>query len=356
MRKFCFLLFICLAIPTILPAQEVVWKVGLHSFFDNTEFGQSSVQTPQSMSGTHLVPEIGLGWNKKHRIFAGLDVMHEFGSDRSIDYSDVIAYYEYDGKPFRFYMGAIPRRLTLDKYPRMFFQDSIKNYRPVINGVFWEYTSGKSYANVWLDWISRQTDKRRETFFMGWSGRCHPGIFYIQHFGYMFHFMRPKEAAVEEFIHDNGLILTSLGLDLAPGTGFEKLEINAGWSAGLERDRGLNAWNIPQGLLSELKVEYKGLGLFNTYYRGGRQQVFYNDHSNELYWGDPVYRSKEYNRADFYIRFIHTDIVQLNFTYSFHLTEKQIYHEQMFLATFDLDNIKNRKNTKKYSYLWDNWF
>jgi hypothetical protein len=355
MKKQYLLLFVCWLFHTSLFAQEIVWKAGLHSFFDNTEFGGSSFQIPQSMSGVHFVPEIGLDWNRTHRIFVGLDALHEFGSDRLIDYSDVIAYYEYGGKPFRFYMGAIPRRLALDNYPRLFFQDSIKNYRPVINGIFWEYASGKSYANVWLDWTSRQTDKRREAFFMGWSGRYHPGIFYVQHFGYMFHFTRPKEPVIEESIHDNGLVLTSLGLDFAPTTGFEKLEINAGWSSGIERDRGIGAWKIPHGLLSELKVEYRGLGLFNTYYKGGSQQVFYNDHGNELYWGDPFYRSKEYNRADFYIRFIRTDVVRLTFTYSFHLSEKQVHHEQLFHATFDLDNLKKKK-TEKYRYLWDDWF
>jgi hypothetical protein len=356
MKKYCFLFLVCFSALSPLFAQEIVWKAGVHSFFDNTEFARSSVQIPQSMSGVHIAPEIGLSWNKKHRILAGFDVLHEFGSDRLIDYGDAIAYYEYDGKPFRFYMGAVPRQLVLDKYPRMFFQDSIKNYRPTLNGVFWEYTSGKSYANVWLDWTSRQTYKRHESFFMGWSGCYNSELFYIQHFGYMFHFAGIKEPVIEESVHDNGLLLNSLGIDFAPKTNFEKLEINVGHAIGFERNRGIGVWNIPQGLLSELKIEYKGLGVFNTYYKGKSQQVFYNDHSNNLYWGDPVYRSKEYDRADFYIHFIHTDIVKLKFIYSFHLTENQVYHEQSFYAIFDLDNFKNKKNKKKYSYLWDNWF
>jgi hypothetical protein len=308
------------------------------------------------MAGVHLAPELGLNLQNKHRIWLGFDGLHEWGSDEKIRSLDPVLYYEYAGKPFRFYAGAFPRQLALDKYPRMFFQDSITNYRPLLNGIFWELKVNGNYANVWLDWASRQTDKRREAFFMGWSGRYNRKPFYMQHFGYMFHFAKTKGREKPEPLHDNGLILTSFGLDLASGSPFEKLEVNAGWSAGLERNREIGVWNTPHGLLSELKVEYKGLGLFNTYYKGGSQQVFRNDYGAELYWGDPVYRAKEYDRLDFHIHFIKTGAVRLTFQYSLHLMERQMYHEQSFYAVFDLDNLKNSKKEKKYSYLWDNWF
>jgi hypothetical protein len=355
--KYCILFLVFIFIHTLsVIGQDIVWKANVRSFFDNTEFSRSLVQIPQTMAGVHLAPEAGLSWNNKHRIFAGVDILHEYGSNKAIDYYEPVIYYEYDDRPFRFYMGAFPRRLVLDKYPRMFFQDSIQNYRPVLNGFFWEFYSGENYANMWLDWASRQTPRRHESFFMGWSGRYHWGSFYAQHLAYMFHFANKMESEITEAVHDNGLLLTSLGLDLASVTDFEVLEANLGWFIGLDRDRNINVWNKPQGLLSELKIEYRGLGLFNTYYRGGSQQVFYGDHSNELYWGDPVYRAKEYDRADFYIQFIRSSVVKLKFIYSFHLIEKQLYHAQAFYASFDLDNLKNKKSERKYRYLWDNWF
>jgi hypothetical protein len=339
-----------------LPAQSIAWKVGVHSFFDNKEFGGSTTQIPQTMAGVHLAPEIGIVWEDKHRIFAGTDLMHEYGSNDVLTYYAPLIYYEYAGNPFRFYAGVIPRSLALDKYPRMFFQDSIMNFRPVINGIFWEYGSGDNYANVWLDWTGRQTYTQREAFFMGWSGRYNYGPFYAQHFGYMFHFAKTKNPAVDESIHDNGLMLTSLGIDWAGRAGFEKMEANFGWSIGLDRDRGLGVWHKPQGILSEIKIEYKGLGFFNTYYKGNSQQVYYGDHGNELYWGDPVYRSKEYDRMDLYICFIKTSVVKLKFIYSLHFMENRLYHEQAFYATFDLSNLKNRKPQKKYDYVWEHWF
>ncbi|MDR0413494.1 MAG: hypothetical protein LBH61_06830 [Dysgonamonadaceae bacterium] len=357
MKKFFYLLFLILTgLHAPLSGRDIVWKAGVHSFFDNTEFGHSAVQIPQSMGGVHLAPEIGLDWKNGHRIFAGADVLHEFGSNKIVDYACPFVYYQYENRGFRFYMGAIPRQVALEEYPRMFFQDSIRNYRPSLNGFFWEYKRKENYANIWLDWVSRQTEKRHESFFMGWSGQYNRSLFYARHFGYMLHFAGVMHPEIPEAVHDNGLLLTSLGIDLAPATAFEKLELNAGWTTGLDRDRDIGRWNTPQGVLSELKIEYRGLGIFNTYYKGDSQQVFYDDHSNQLYWGDPVYRSTEYNRSDLYVYFIKTNVVKLKFIYSFHFMEGKAYHEQSFYATFDLDNLKNRKNEKRYTYLWDDWF
>ena len=350
----CFLILFCI-IYTV-SSQELVWKAGVHSFFDNNEFVNSNFKQSQTMAGVHFAPEIGLSWNNQHRIFVGTDIMHEFGSDKTIDYYDPIIYYEFDGKPFRFYMGAFPRKNILDKYPRFFFQDSIANYRPTITGLFWEYYSNDNYFNIWLDWTGRQTYERHEAFFMGWSGRYNYGVLYGQLFGYMFHFARTMETIeTADGIHDNGLLLTSLGIDFSTKTDFEKLEANIGWSVGLERDRNFDRWHNPSGILSEVKVEYRGLGLFNTYYNGGSQQVFYNDHGGELYWGDPIFRSKKYNRTDIYVNFFKTDVVNIRFSYSFHFSEGNIFQEQALYATFDLNNIA-KKTEKTYRYLWDNWF
>ena len=335
-------------------SQEFVWRAGVYNFFENNEFANSKVQIPQTMAGTHLAPETGLQWNENHRFFAGFDAMHEYGSSKIVHFVKPIVYYEFSGERFRFYAGAFPRKLALDKYPRIFFQDSIQNYRPTVNGLFWEYYADNTYMNVWLDWVNSQTYTKREAFFIGWSGRYNLNIFYGQHFGYMLHFANTKNPELSDGLHDNILMLTSLGIDLSSKTNFERLEANAGWAIGLERDRSIGSFHRPQGLLSEIIVEYKGLELYNTYYKGGSQQIFRNDHGSELYWGDPMYRTKAYNRTDLSIRFFKSDIVNLKLTWSLHFAEQTMYHSQLFYATFTLDNL-TKKEQKKYRYIWDSW-
>ena len=44
-------------------SQKIDWEAESYSFFDNTEFGNSRIQIPQTMAGTRLAPELGLGWD-----------------------------------------------------------------------------------------------------------------------------------------------------------------------------------------------------------------------------------------------------------------------------------------------------
>ena len=321
-------------------SQNLFWKAGIYTFFDNTEFAKSEYKTPQTMSGIQLIPEIGLRWDSSHFAGAGVNLLHEFGSSEPVDKLYLTAYYEYRKKPFRFLMGAFPRDNVLDKYPRIFFQDSISYYRPNVNGIFWEAFSGKDYLNVWLDWTGQKSAEVRETFFVGLSGKYNIGVFYLQHFDYMYHFAKDLDPAGDNGLHDNGLMLTSAGIDLNGKTFLDILDINAGLATGFERARDEDSgWILNSGLLMETRIGYKIFGLFNTLYLGEGHMPFYNDHSNSLYWGDPIYRAGNYNRSDFYINFIRNKKVNLNLTYSLHFAEGNVYHEQMLKVSVNLNNL-----------------
>ena len=322
-------------------SQEKNWQLNLFNFFDNNEFGRSALKIPQTMSGVMIAPEFGFVWDSVHKVNIGLNLMHEFGSSKAIDKFYPTAYYELCKGSVRFIMGAFPRSLAIESYPRLFFQDSISYYRPNVNGIFWEYKQNQSYFNLWLDWTARQTETVREAFFMGFSGRYKTGIFYLQHFGYIYHYGLSLNPVVEESLHDNGLFHTSAGLDFSGRTCFSKLEANAGWVLGLERSRADNTgWITSNGLLIETRLEYKWVGLFNTFYKGGGLMHFYRDLGNKLYWGDPVYRAKIYNRSDFYVNFLHNRIVDIKLTYSLHFLESRIYHEQLLKVIINLNSRK----------------
>lgn len=321
-------------------SQDLFWKAKLFSFFDNAEFGSSEYKVPQTMSGIQIAPEAGLRWDSVHLIGAGLNLLHEFGSSYAIDKLYLTAYYEFNKKPFRFLMGAFPRDNVLEKYPRIFFQDSISYYRPNINGIFWEISSGNNYLNLWLDWTSRKSVTVRETFFIGLSGRYTSGLFYLQHFGSMFHFAKDLDPIVEKDIYDNALFVTSAGIDLSGKTFLDVLDLNAGWAAGLERSRAEGTgWIMNDGLLIETKLGYKYAGIFNSLYLGAGQMAFYEDQNNDLYLGDPVYRAGNYNRSDFFVNFIRNDKINVRLTYSLHFAESNVYHEQMLKVSVNLNNL-----------------
>ena len=335
---FIVLLFGIVSVEAI--SQEVLWKARVFSFFDNSEFAKSEYKVPQTMSGIQVAPEIGLRWDSVHITGAGVNLLHEFGSSNPVDKLYLTAYYEFNKKPFRFLMGAFPRDNVLDKYPRIFFQDSISYYRPNINGIFWEIHSDNNYFNLWLDWTSQISETVRETFFVGLSGRYNTGIFYLQHFDYMYHYAKDLDPVVEKGIYDNALMLTSAGIDLSGKTFLDELDVNAGWCAGIERDRAEESgWIVNNGLLVETRIGYRILGIFNTLYLGEGQMSFYEDHSNNLYWGDPIYRAGNYNRSDFFINFIRNDKVNVRLTYSLHFAEGNVYHEQLLKVSVNLNNL-----------------
>ena len=332
-----------LLISASASSQEFVWKAGMRSFFDNYEFAGSKIQASQTMAGVRLAPEIGLTWEDKHSISVGVDALHEWGSEKAMDGFDPIAYYEYNGRPFRFLAGAFSRQ-TLSHYPRMFFADSILHYRPTLNGIFWEYSlPDNGFANVWLDWTSRQTRTRHEAFFMGWSGAYNRGIFRLKHFGYMFHLAPTSDPDAHVPVHDNGLLLTSAGIALASPSGLGSLETSLGWTLSLERNRDLDSWHTPHGLLWETRIKYRLFELFNTFYKGGRQQKHVPFPGKLLYWGDPLYSSGQYNRLDLSLNFIKTKVVNVRFAYSLHFAEGRMFHQQMLSVGVAVNEKPDKK-------------
>jgi hypothetical protein len=337
------IIFFFLALSLRAWPQQINWQTGLISFFDNSEFGHSFVQIPQTMAGVRFAPGFCIRFDTVNSIVAGVNMLHEYGSHNVIDNIVPTAYYLYDKEPFRFVAGAFPRDLALDRYPRVFFRDSLLYYRPNMNGILVDYSPAGFSANLWLDWTSRQSPENREAFFVGFFGKYNRNIFYIQQFSYMFHFAGIMDPVIDEALHDNILMLTSAGLDLSAVTIFDRLEFNAGYVAGLDRARAdNNGWIVHNGFLSEIFIEFRRFGIFNTFYSGEGQMSFYEDHDNELYWGDPFYRTNTYNRSDLYLDFLRNDFVNARLLFSFHCTEKNIYNEQALKVTVNLNNFRLR--------------
>lgn len=342
MKTVFYIILSLLLISTSGFSQKTNWRVDVLSFFDNSEYGRSAVKIPQTMAGVMVAPEAGLVWDTVNKINLGVNLMHEFGSPKAIDKFYPTLYYESYRGPIRFIMGAFPRSRVLNDYPRLFFQDSISYYRPNVNGIFTEYRKGDNHFNIWLDWTGRQSKTVNEEFFIGFSGRYKTGIFFIQHYGAMFHYAGKMDPLVDEPLHDNLLFLNSAGVDLAYGTVFNKLETNVGWAVREERSRAENSgWISSNGLLIETRVEYKWFGLFNTYYRGDNMMYYYSNLGNRLYWGDPAYRSKVSDRADIYINFLKKRDVSIILSYSLTLMESRIYHEQILKVVVNLNSDRN---------------
>lgn len=350
-----------LILGNICSSQELLWQVGIHNLFDNSEFATSPTRASRTMSGTHIQPIIGIGIDSKHQILAGTDLNHEWGNNQLVSKAKLIAHYRYNIPNFEFNIGAFPKKVLLGRYPRNMFSDSVYWAQPVINGFFIEYRHNKSYANFWLDWAEAEKAITYEAFYIGWSGRLQKNIFHIQHFGYMFHqVMFDNKYSINNTpsisVKDNVKTVTALGIDFDRHTVFNRLESSIGASVSMERDRKTGETHIPVGLIWESDIEFRGLGLKNTFYYGNSQQKFYSRYGNHLYWGDLMYKTQLYDRVDFIVYFYKSNILNIKLELSLHVAERRIYNQQILTASFDIDNFRNKTLDKSYKYIWDNIF
>jgi|LSQX01.1.fsa_nt_gb hypothetical protein len=324
-------------------SQDIGWRTNISSFFDNSEFAHSNVSIPQTMGGVHLAPELVFQYDSLHSIVAGVDLLHEFGSDGFIDKLTPTAYYQFKKGEFSFVMGAFQRRMVAKNYPRFFFRDSIGYYMPNMNGLALIYNGKALKGNLWLDWASRQSYTKRETFFVGFSGEYKRGTIFAKNFSYMYHFAGVMEPIHFEPLHDNLLSLTTVGVDLSGLTFIDRLSVSAGWAVGLDRARtGSSDWLAHNGIYCEIEAGYKWVGVFNSLYIGSPQMYYYGIYNNELYWGDPFYRAGNYNRTDLYINFLDKDFVAIKLLYSLHVSEGELYQQQVLKLSFDIGD--SRKN------------
>lgn len=355
-NKFIYLILFLL-ITSQLVGQEVEWEVNMFGFADNREY-KCSVQIPQSIMGARIAPEIGIGWENHHHIRVGANILQEFGTNLFVNKADYIAYYQYDWKPFHFYFGSFDRKKAYENFPNAFFYDSLNYFRPNIHGLFGEYKKEKNNMSIFLDWTSRQTNTRREAFIMGGSGIFRKNILYGEFQYYMYHHAGKAIEDPLDHVHDNGLLHLALGLDLSEKTFFDTLFVNVGLLQAQERRRGdPGTWETPKGTLIEANIEWQGLGIKNSFYTGDGLMVFYKTAYNveDLYWGDPFYQSKMYNRTDLYINLIHSNRVKAKFDYSLHFLENKISHQQQFFVLININNNKQADTQKTKKYIWTQW-
>lgn len=355
------LILLLLTLGSICFSQELLWQIGVHNLFDNSEFAPSTTRASRTMSGTQIRSIIGIGIEGKHQILAGANLNHEWGDSQLVSDAKLIAHYKYHIPNFEFNIGAFPKKTLLGRYPRNMFSDSIYWTQPIMNGFFAEYQRDKNHANFWLDWTGAKKAVTYESFYIGWSGQLQKNILYIRHFGYMFHQVMFDNIAIIDntpsiSVKDNVKTITALGIDLDGHTALNRLESNIGVSVSMERDRKTDETHTPIGLIWETDAEFRGIGLKNTLYYGNSQQRFYDRYGNHLYWGDLMYKTQMYDRVDLIVHFYKSNILNIKLELSLHFAERHIYNQQILTASFDLDNFRNKNLDKSYKYIWDSWF
>jgi hypothetical protein len=290
-------------------AQQFEWKTGFFGFFDNREYFNDSI-IPQTIGGENLSAEAGFAINPNNRFRAGISYTYENGSKGDYLMPDVILYFKGDWKPVTFYIGSFPR-YQLITHPMAMITDTLMYYRPMVEGMFLERRRNWGYQNIWLDWTSRQTDTKRETFLLGASGLFHKGIFLLEDYLLMYHHAGPGIPIPNDHIRDNGGMSGMAGLDLTEKLHIDTAALKTGFLVSYDQLRHIYDLQFMWGWLSELNLQYRGIGIRGTYYRGDSQVFLY---------GDGFYKFKNYGRTDFYLQKTFLDRIVGRLQFSLHFT------------------------------------
>lgn len=347
------LIIFLLSLP--LFAQEYRWGVGVDYFFDNTEYKKSSHIDSETMNGVWINPMGSIVWDSRHSINAGVNLLKIPGMDKALDKVDVTMYYQYKTDKVLFRAGAFPRSELLGNYNNFFFKDSINNFIPLMQGVFWQIGNNDNFFNAWFDRTGYATPSKREHFFVGLSGQYSRGLFFADFQSYMFHYSNTRPSTPDLGVSENLQLQLSAGLRYANENSFKAL-ISAGTLLGYERDRRFEgALYKPAGFVATAKAEYMGIGTNNTLYAGDKRMRMSDTFGGELYWGTQFLREKFYLENEWYIRLIDSQRVKARFNCNLHFSEGSVMFQQMLCVSANINNSA-KSEKRKAVYPWMNIF
>ena len=299
-------------------------------FMDNREY-KPFVLRSHTYNGIRTELDFGFNLDSLNHFVFGANGIHEFGAQPYFLKVNPVAYYSFTGKSWLFNAGAFPREGLISDYPRALLNDTLRYYRPNIEGLLARVHNDHFVETGWIDWVSRQTNTDREQFIFGFSGKYKPsvkGMFYVSHYFMLEHDAGAAVAVPDDNIRDNGGGQIRLGLDFGHKTFLDSLSIEAGGMMSFERVRGLDGFQKPTGFVANAYFGYHRFALYDEFYKGEGHHIMY---------GDAFYEKKTYNRMDIiWTPFLYNRF-KGQFILSFHQTPGyQMSNQEAFRITFDL--------------------
>lgn len=305
-----------------LYAQKPEYSVRFQGIGDNREF-TDQYNYPQTILGERTSIELGTTIDTLHRFRFGISHLFEFGADADDVKPKLTAYYRYRDQKNTFYFGAFPRFELID-FPLAMITDTFQYYRPNVEGLYGKHRWSWGHQSGFVDWTSRQTMTRRETFMAGLSGEMRFGNFFFENYLLLFHHALTSNDAASEHLTDNLGLTLYLGYNLAPVTGLQKAWIKAGGMRSQKRERGVDdGYVVGNSLSGQLYGESKRFALRSTFSFGDGHH-FMN--------GDRYYVQKSYVRTDVIWKFLQHKQLQGTFNLSFHLVEGSTLDQQQQLS------------------------
>lgn len=331
-KRLCLTLIVLTIAGINVLAQQKAWEYRLpfYGFADNREYF-NTVHPPQTIMGSRLSPEGGYRFDSLHKVRAGLHLTREFGSlDRAYLIKPIL-YYQYQDNKNTLLMGMFPRQGLTDGFPLFLLNDTLRYFRPNMEGAYLSRKFRKGFQSAWIDWTSRQTNTERETFLAGFHGKQQLGKFFFENYFSMYHFSSPIIPIPGDKLRDNASLMLRLGLDATGTTAADSLSFSVSWLKSFDRLRGAYDWRTPSGAQFGFYIAEGNLFLNALYYKGK---------SHSVAFGDSFYKAKTYARADMGWMLFNKESVQVRFVFSLHYVERSMDTQQLLTVTVPASNLR----------------
>lgn len=354
------------------PKARFIYNVGFEYLFDNTEYDASKgyYENSSTLHALRLSPGVGVrieqdGGRLTHRLFAGLNIMKNFGSalEAGALINDFEAWYRLDANLGKGRLGAVagcyPRAFSEGYYPETFFSLRKRRLDIIMEGMLFNYRTDRLYAELALDWMGLKGPDSRERFQILSAGE------YIFPYGIsagwaasFFHFACSQTL---DNVVDNHMVFAYAKwnpLALFPCLDmFQKMEVNLGPVVSYQRDRAAEGSTVfPWGILTEQELRLYNAGIANSFYFGEDLQPYYSVsykdvmYGSDLYFGNRFYHThikgfSFYDRLEAYYEPHITPWLDLRVSLFIHLGNPTRYYpvfrgwEQTFMLKFNLDRL-----------------
>lgn len=366
---------------------DFIWGVDAETVFDNRE-GDQTYSPQQTIFFSRLSPSLGVRFGKSehekinndgikkkytdvHKLVAGTHYIQPIGIGYKENKFVPTAYYTFshkvvkevkrdssvlridgtntpDFKVWSVSFGMIPRRLSY-RLPEILWSDSMDYYNPNIRGILLQCTKNNlAFHEISLDWRSLQSADQREAFNVNYNVRKYfhrylRGIspFFIGGNAQLNHLAKRNPAPEGEGVNDDMFAYPYIGWDFSDKTVFDRFRIKAGYAVSFDRCRAIGDWEVDGGLLADLHLLWKKIGIIETLYAGNKQFPLYPMYGSLLNMGDPHYQSSFYSLTSIYSPIVHNRHVSFGAFLDFHVTKEGTSCYQRVVLNVNLGNVDN---------------
>ncbi|MFW5656899.1 MAG: hypothetical protein ACOC0C_04720 [Bacteroidota bacterium] len=317
-KRLVLLYVFCSLAMADLAAQKVNGVVDFDFYFDNREFF-TSYAPHYTVFGTRVAPGVHLTGKENHELRLGLWYQKKFGDLTNDEIPAFFGSYLFHNQNFDMELGFIPRKKI--NMHRFLLNDTLYYIRPYLQGMSFFINQKHLSQELWLDWISAQTDTIRESFMIGNTGDWYANSFFVHHEFLMIHHALPANPAHDDHIRDNFGGMITLGYQINKSTMWDSLSIETGGMFSIDRLRSVYDWQTPGGLYMAASYRKAGIGIDLSHYQGSKHQLLY---------GDRFYTANRYTRGDISYHLFRKANLHGEIKLSFHLLPEGLDFAQSF--------------------------